>query len=285
MKIHFEKLTHAMGAPLLTKEIRGKTFTAPLHFHPEIELTLILKSSGKRFVGDSIQCFGPGDLVLLGENLPHYWSNVKDPYTNESTAHAIVVQFSTSFLGKEFMELSGANHIAKLLKSSARGICIKKTSRDIIAKKLVEILHLETFRKVLTILEILDEISKSKHCHLLASPYFKPYLSTEDCKKMDKVLNFVYNNLTSTLNISAIADSVNMSESGFCHYFKKRTQRTFTQFVNEIRIGKAKRLLIESDDSVAEISYACGFNAISHFNKQFYSLAGSPPTVFRKNYQ
>lgn len=284
MKIHFEKITHEIGAPLLLIEVKGKCFTAPLHFHPEIELTLILQSTGKRFVGDSIENFGPGDLVLLGENLPHCWSNAKDSSQNQTTAHAIAVQFNSLFLGNKFMELSGAKHIAKLLQDSSRGICIKNSSRDVVAKKLVEIPHLNMFRRVLTLLEILDIIARSKDWHFLASPYFKPYSNLDDSRKMDKIFNFVYNNLNSTLSISNIADSLNMSGSAFCHYFKKRTQRTFTQFLNEMRIGKAKQLLIESDDSIAEICYACGFNTISHFNKQFYLFTGSSPKAFRESF-
>lgn len=282
MKIHFEKVTPGFESPLLIKEVTGKVFHAPLHFHPEIELTLILESSGKRFVGDSIENFAPGDLVLLGENIPHFWSNEKDLLKQEGRAHAIVVQFDMFFLGERFLKLSGAKHIENLLRESRRGVCLKGKTKDIVAGKLTGILHLDTFGRILLLLDILDTIARSKDYYLLASPNFSAYSNDEDCRKMNKIYNFVYANLTQPLDITGISEMLNMSVSAFSHYFKKRTQRTFTQFVNETRIGKAKKLLIETDDSIAEIGYACGYNSLSNFNKQFNFFTGSSPKSFRK---
>lgn len=286
MKVHFEKVT--MREPLLVKEVKSKVFTAPFHFHPEIELCLIVKGSGKRFVGDSIEDFQRGDLVLLGENLPHFWSDGNKPSTDgEINAHAIVVQFNTLFLGENFLDLSGAKHIETLIKNSShRGICITGKTKDIVTDKIFTMQQKQTntFGRVLALLDILDILATSPNYYFLASPGFKSYFNPDDCQKVNKIYDYVYKNINNPLDIAKVAELVNMSVSAFCHFFKKRTQKTFTQFVNETRIGKARRLLIESDRSISEIGFECGYNSISNFNKQFDSLTGIAPKNFRKSY-
>lgn len=283
MKIHFIKINTAPGEHLMATEVKESRFSAPLHYHPELELTLILESSGKRFVGDSVQNFEAGDLVLVGENVPHFWRNDNN-ISEDSCSHAIVVQFSKSFLGENFFNSNGADHIDKLIKNSNRGVCLKDQSiKALIKEKLMQILALPSFEKTLLLLEILNIFAKSD-VYFLSSPGFKPYLNEIDYTRMNKVYNYVYNNISSSFDVSDVASQLNMSVSAFCHYFKKRTQKTFTQFINETRIGKAKRLLIETDKSIAEIAYESGYNSLSNFNKQFSSLEKSSPKIFRKNY-
>jgi AraC-like DNA-binding protein len=283
MKNHFIKINTTPGELLVATEVKGKKFPAPLHYHPELELTLILASTGKRFVGDSIQNFEPGDLVLVGENTPHFWSN-SDDLSEDSFSHAIVVQFNKSFLGENFFKLNCADHIDKLIMNSRRGICLNDpTAKALVTEKLMQMLVLPAFEQALLLLEILNIFAKSD-LYFLSSPAFRPYLNEIDCTRMNKVYNYVYNNITSSFDISEIAGLLNMSVSAFCHYFKKRTQKTFTQFINETRIGNAKRLLIETDKSIAEIAYDSGYHSLSNFNKQFNFLEKSSPKNFRENY-
>jgi len=283
MKTQFIKITADPGELLIAREVREKKFSAPLHYHPELELTLILESSGKRFIGDSIESFGPGDLVLVGENTPHFWCN-ELPLSEDDCSLAIVVQFSKDFLGDCFFKLTGAEHIDKLINNSSRGACLSSSStKALITKKILSILEAETFEKTLLLLEILNIFAKSE-VRYLSSPGFKPYLNETDYTRMNKVYNHVYNNICNSFDVSEIADLLNMSVSAFSHYFKKRTQKTFTQFINEARIGNAKRLLMETDKSIAEIAYESGYNSLSNFNKQFYSLVKYSPKTFRKNY-
>lgn len=284
MKTQFIKITTIPGEPLTATEVIEKQFSAPLHYHPEIELVLILESSGKRFVGDSIESFGPGDLVLIGENIPHFWCNEKQ-LSDDSYSRAIVVQFNKSFLGENFFNATGANHIVKLINDSTRGICLKDpVTKALVQEKLMTILDLSTFDRTLCLLDILNMLAKSKDVQYLSSPGFKPYLNEIDCTKMNKVYNYVYNNIGNSFDQSQVASLVNMSVSAFCHYFKKRTQKTFSRFITEIRIGNAKRLLIETDMSIAEIAYESGYNSLSNFNKQFHALEKFSPKIFRKNY-
>lgn len=282
MPVYFEKITSTPGEPIFTKWLEEKIFSFPLHYHPEIELTLILEGFGKRFVGDSIEDFEPGDLVLIGENIPHFWcssNNLTDRYSQ-----AIVVQFNKSFLGENFFKSAGADHIDKLISNSNKGICLKDSAiKALIQEKLMRIVHLDTFEKTMLLLEILNIFAKSD-VYYLSSSGFKPNLNEIDCTRLNKVYNYVYDNIGNSFEISDVADLLNMSISNFCHYFKKRTQKTFTQFINETRIGNAKRLLIETDKSIAEIAYESGYSSLSNFNKQFNSLVKFSPKQFRKNY-
>ncbi|SMO49514.1 AraC family transcriptional regulator [Solitalea koreensis] len=283
MKIHFIKINTVPGELLIATEVKERKFSAPLHYHPELELTLILESSGKRFIGDSIQNFEPDDLVLVGENLPHFWRNDSN-LLKDGFSRAIVVQFNKSFLGESFFTLNGANHINRLIKNSTRGVCFRDPiTKALIKDKLIRLLELDTFEKALGLLEILNILAKSDICYL-SSPEYKAHFNEIDCTRLNKVFNYVYNNINSSFEISEIADLLNMSVSAFCHYFKKRTQKTFMQFINETRIGKAKRLLIETDKSIAEIAYESGYNSLSNFNKQFNSLEKLSPKLFRKKY-
>jgi len=283
MRTQFIKITADPGELLIAREVRERKFSAPLHYHPELELTLILESSGKRFIGDSIESFGPGDLVLVGENTPHFWCN-DSPASEDSSSLAIVVQFSKDFLGDCFFKLTGAEHIDNLINNSSRGACLKSSStKALITKKILNILKVETFEKTLLLLEILNIFAKSEICYL-SSLGFRPYLNETDYTRMNKVYNYVYSNISNSFDVSEIADLLNMSVSAFSHYFKKRTQKTFTQFINETRIGNAKRLLMETDKSIAEIAYESGYNSLSNFNKQFCALVKYSPKNFRKNY-
>jgi len=283
MKNQFIKIIPNPGEPLVAREVSERKFSAPLHYHPELELTLILESSGKRFVGDSIENFEAGDLVLIGENTPHFWCN-DGCLSEDSDSLAIVVQFNKSFLGENFFKLNGADHIDKLINNSSRGICLKDDStKALITQKIRKILDLGTFEKTLLLLDILNIFANSD-VYYLSSPGFKPYLQEIDCARMNKVYNYVYTNINSSFNVSEIAGLLNMSVSAFSHYFKKRTQKTFTQFINETRIGNAKRLMIETDKSIAEIAYESGYSSLSNFNKQFNSLVKFPPKIFRRNY-
>jgi len=282
MSIYFEKITPNPGEPIFSKWLKEKKFSFPLHYHPELELTLILESSGKRFVGDSIEDFEAGDLVLIGENIPHFWCN--DNNQQDSYSQAIVVQFDKAFLGEHFFKSVRADHIDKLIANSNRGICLQDPStKALIKEKLIEIVNLDTFEKTLLLLEILHIFAKSD-VYYLSSSGFRPNLNEIDCTRLNKVYNYVYDNISNPFEIADIADLLNMSVSNFCHYFKKRTQKTFSQFINETRIGNVKRLLIETDKSIAEIAYESGYSSLSNFNKQFSTLVKFSPKDFRKKY-
>ncbi|HVU84077.1 MAG TPA: AraC family transcriptional regulator [Puia sp.] len=282
MRSQFIKITANSTEPIIVTEVVEKRFCAPLHYHPELELTLILEGTGKRFVGDSIEEFEPGDLVLVGENIPHYWCSPLI-VSEDSSASAIVVQFKKDFLGEDFFKLAGAEHIDRLI-NDGRGICLKAAHvKAFVHERLLKMKQLNTFGRTLLLLEILDLFARSE-VHYLSSPGFKPSLHETELTRMNKVYSYVYHNIGNPLDIAEIAGLLNMSVSTFSHYFKKRAQKTFTQFVNEMRIGLAKRLLIESEKSIAEIAYECGFSSLSNFNKQFNALVNLSPRVFRKSY-
>ena len=285
MKIHFEKITPPAGTPLLVRRVAGDTFAAPLHFHPELELTLIESSAGKRFVGDSIEPFEAGDVVLLGENLPHFWSNTLPGLADTAPAQAVVVQFGADFLGSDFWKRAGGRHIEQLLHDSRRGLCLQGATRAAAAATLAGLPECPAFEQVLTVLALLHQLAEAGDYRPLSSPGFRLRLRAEDCSRLNQVYGYIYANLNGPPSIGTAADLLCMSPSAFCHYFKKRTQKTFSQVVNEARIGQARQWLMETDRPVSDIGYHCGFATLSNFNKQFAHLSGCSPSRFRQRYQ
>ncbi|GJM34300.1 MAG: AraC family transcriptional regulator [Saprospiraceae bacterium] len=283
MKALFEKLEQPDNSPFLLKEVVLPAFNVPFHFHPELELTLIQKSEGRRYVGDHVGKFGPGDLVFIGKNEPHFWQNTKH---ENGGSKAIIVQFEEHFLGKTFFTKQGMQHIGKLMQKAHRGIQIGGHSKKVIEEKLLAMFDLDPFEKVVSLLSILTIIASSNDLEYLASPGYKATFNQADCDRINAVCQYVSDHYTVEIDTSYVAVSVaNMSTTAFCHYFKKRMNKTFTQFVNEVRVGEANQLLIHSNKDIAEIGYLCGYHSLSNFYKQFGQINHLSPKKYREKFK
>ncbi|MDN5200094.1 AraC family transcriptional regulator [Fulvivirgaceae bacterium BMA10] len=262
-------------------------FYDPLHFHPELQLTLILESKGTRFIGDSIGSFKAGDVFLIGPNLPHVFRNDKQYYEKENNlrARAISIFFTLDSLGKDFFSLPETIHIQKLLKKSSQGIKIKHKTRTKVIHLMEKIEELDKFGKLLQFLKILDVISHDHELECLSSISFGSSFSESDSKKINDVFEYVVKNFSNEIKLDDVASVANLSTTAFCRFFKLRTRKTFTQFLNEIRIGHACKLLLEEDLNITEICYQCGFNNISHFNRQFKNITSYTPTDYLRVHQ
>ena len=284
MKLHFEKITPTAGTPLVVQRVVDEAFTGPLHFHPELELTLIVRSAGQRYVGDSLEAFEAGDVVLLGENLPHRWASAP-PAAPGPPAEAVVVQFGADFATADFWQQAGGQHVAQLLHESRRGLCLRGDTRQAAAQLLQKLPELPAFEQVLALLGLLSQVARTGDYRPLSSSSFRVPLRQEDSRRLNRVYGYIYENLTASPDLATAAAALHLSPSAFCHYFKKHTQKTFSQVVNEARVGQAQQLLMTGDRPVADVGYACGFSSLSNFNKQFARVAGCAPTQFRRRYQ
>lgn len=284
LRIKFEKITLGKDVSLNVKKIKKKRFDSSLHFHPEIEITLILKSNGTRFVGDNISSFGRDDLVMIGTNLPHYWSNDNITDDSDGGSEAIVVQFEAGCMGKDFFEGPEMIHIKKLLNRSSKGLAIHGKTQSTISKQMRKILKSYPFKRVMVLLSILDILANSNEIEVLSSEGFPQNYHHSDSIRINEVYNYISAHLTDGVDVSQAAKNLSMSVSAFCHYFKKKTNKTFSRAVNEMRIGHANRLLLETDLKILEICYQSGFNNLSNFNKQFKSINGVTPRGFRTRY-
>ena len=246
------------------------------HYHPEFELTYIVKGNGYRIVGNSYEPFNDGDLVLLGSNLPHTWSGKADGDVNSD---AIVIQFSSEFI-LPFLELNESLLIKNMLDSSLRGINFEPDEH--LVTKIIEITETNGVERILKLISILDILSK-KQIKLIAPNTFHNVVSKKSEVRINKVCLFIQNNFQNKIYLKEVADLIYLTESNFCKFFKKATGKTYSDYVNEIRINEASRLLIQSDKTISQISFECGFETLSYFNRVFLNKKGITPSVYRKS--
>lgn len=247
------------------------------HYHPEIELVYVNGGSGKRQIGSHISYYTNGDLILIGSNMPH--CGFTDHLTGNMSE--TVVQMKTDFLGNEFFGIPEMKKIQSLFEIAKGGIAFfGKTKRKIGEK--MEILEYQTdFQRLLSILNILNELGKSEEYRILNAEGFSMETEVKDNDRINIVFNHVKNNFKEEITLDEIADLVSMTVPSFCRYFKKITNKTFVQFVNEYRLVHASKLLAEKPMSITEVCFESGFNNFSHFNKSFKSFTGQNPSEYR----
>jgi AraC-like DNA-binding protein len=278
MKAILEKISHDGDRSFASFEFQTRRFDCPFHYHPEIELTLIVSSSGQRYVGDHVGRFSAGDLVLMGPHLPHM-------YTNDSKlrgpAHSIVLQFLPECMGIDFFQRSELKGIHRLLEKSRVGLSFHGRVRDKAAPLLHRVLHLEGLPRFVTFLEILEILSRSNEYKTLASPTYSPSLALYQGERINRVCELISKKFKTGLTQSEAARMARMSGPSFSRFFKRATNKTFRAFLNEVRIGYASQVLLESDRTVAETCYDSGFGNLSNFNRQFLKLRNVSPREFR----
>ncbi len=256
------------------------------HYHPEFELVLFTESTGKRFIGDHTDQLAPGDMLLLGPYLPHYMRNDEDYYQSDSNLRirAIVVHFAEDFCGKEFFDIPEMALIKKVLSRSNLGIKISGETQKRLAPYMESLLTTSSFEKFNILLQILHIISLSKDLETLSSIGYTRFSPHEDTTRIDKVFEYMLQNYTQEISLNEMAEKVNMSVSAFCKFYKKRTGKTFTQTLNEIRVGHACKLFIENKKTVAEVSYLSGFKNLSYFHRNFKKITNYAPLEYRRRF-
>ena len=261
-------------------------FYTQWHYHHEIELTLICEGTGTRLVGDSIENFVPGDLVLMGANLPHMWRSdaAYHQHTDGLLAKSIVIHFREDFWGDSFLTLPEMKPIRELLERAKRGLKITGYTQQLISQKMSEFVRLEGIHRLIKLLDILSIIDESSDVAVLSSIGFSSSYTQNDAQRMTKIYEYVLNQFSREIALEEIAAVVHISPKSFCRYFKSKTRKTFTQFVSEVRIGQACKLLIDDKMSIGQICYEIGFMNLSNFNRQFKAMTGLTPAQYRKTY-
>lgn len=284
MLAYFEKISSSINHSFYVNNLITDHFKSPLHFHPEIEIMLVVNGSGTRFVGESIESFSPGDLVLVGANTPHFWFSDKKHYKKEGPAitDAIYIQFLENFFGDTFGNLPEMKAIKDLFIRAQRGMKFLGSSHAIISNLVKKIPASESFERLNLLLQVLHYMSISKEFIYLCNQNAVYKGDQRDCDRINKVYEYVMKNFHKEINLEEVADIANFAPTAFCRYFKVRTNKTFSQFLNEIRIGHACKLLIENEKSVAEICFESGFNYFSNFNKQFKKITHLSPLEYQR---
>ena len=264
---------------------RHKTeFTYPLHRHREFELNFIEHGAGvRRIVGDSIETVGEYDLALIGaENLEHVWENgiCQSPDIRE-----ITIQFAPDFLGDKILEKNQFDSIRKMLKAADHGLSFPLDS-------IMRVYHyLDTlaseqdhFQQFLKFMSILNELSKGEY-KILASSSFAHSSRNQESRRVTKVKQYINDHYAEDLRLDNMAALVGMSPSAFSRFFKMRTGKSLSDYILDIRLGYAARMLVDSTKNISEICYESGFNNLSNFNRIFKAKRGSTPRDFRALYK
>jgi AraC-like DNA-binding protein len=275
MRAIYENIATKKGSePFLAYHFEVPAFEFKWHYHPEYELTLITKGKGKRLVGDSNENFVTGDLVLLGPGLPHTWSS---DVVKKKNVSAVVIQFSEDFV-QNFLHLKGFDKIERLLSSSSRGLFFARAKE--IAQQ-VELLSTSSgVEKVTSLITILHQLTLQKNKRL-SSDYFNAVKSEATENRINKVCQHIQKNSAKAIDLEKIASLVHLSPSAFCKFFKRATGKTFSDYVNDIRIGNACHILTESDKTIGDIAYQTGFESLTYFNRVFLKKKGVTPREFR----
>lgn len=283
MLAYLEKVSVRPNESFAIRKFRTENFFSKLHFHPECELTLIESSHGLRFVGDSIQRFEPGDLVLLGSGLPHYWENPPDW---QGEAGSVVVQFLEEMLGEHWLDAPELSGVRRLLGRAQRGVRFSGRASVLVAEKMRRMTTLESMPRMLLLLETLHDLSQMKEAELLASAGYSPVFNVEDQSRLSRVLDYVNGSIAEGVEQREAARRAGLSPAAFSRYFRRKLGHTFGDFVNEVRIGRICRILMdEPERSVAEVAFATGYNNLANFNRQFRRRTGMSPMAYRRKHR
>lgn len=254
---------------------------AAWHFHPEIELVYVDQGSGKRHIGNHLSYYNEGDLIFIGANVPHYG------FTDRLTGNKqeVVIQFKEDFLGPEFFEAPEMAQIKKLFQRGKQGIVFYGATKETIGQQMEELTRMTPLNRLTGLLNILEGLSESDEYQLLNIDSVIIEAKPQDNNRLELLYDFVNREYTRHIPLAEAAGMVSMTEQAFSRFFKKKTGKTFTQFVNEHRLVHAARLLAEEPMSITDICYDCGFNNFSHFNKLFKKFTGKSPSQYRNEIQ
>lgn len=283
MKPFLQKLPLPADSSFVLVDFDKPYYETPWHFHPEYEIVLVTESTGQRFVGEHIKEYRAGDLCLIGPNVPHLYRSHEEYYApnSELRAKSIVIHFNDNFLGKDFFKIPEMIHIHSLFEKSNRVLDITGYSNKFISNKLMEMFGENPTKRLLSLLEILDNLARSEEYDFLTSGNSFG-TNIKDSDRVNKVFEYVMKNFKEEIRLGEVADLVSMSETSFSRYFKSRTNKNFTDFLSQIRIAHACKLLVEDKMGITEICYESGFNNLSNFNRKFKELMNISPSIYQK---
>ena len=258
------------------------------HYHPEIELVHIQQGSGTQFIGDSIQRFEPGDVLLVGTDLPHYWRCDRNYFNAESdlVAEATVIHFRADFWGTSFMQLPENRGLIHLLEQARRGIRLHGPGREQVQQLMARLLTEAGTARLVTLLQILLALVAALPQQELLTSSPHPTAGNEaDTERINRIYAYSLAHFQQAIPLADIAAVANLSAHSFCRYFKAHSRKPYSRFLLELRVRHACQLLQEGELSVAQVCFESGFNQFSGFNKYFRQITGKSPLQYRQEVQ
>ncbi len=281
MRPAFEQTPQRPWESFHCEVVRGLSYNATWHFHPEIQITLVLQSIGYRLVGDKISPLKAGDIVLVGSNLPHVWHQEEPQPGKKTEVHAIIIRFLKTFLGTGFLQLPEMEKVVRLLDNAGRGLLITGSTRARIAALMQELPERRGLDRIAGLLSILDILADSEELKPIASAGFVPEVSRDDQHRLERIITYIHDHLSEPIERGTVASLAHLNETAFSRFFKLRTGKTLPQYINEVRIGRACRLLADERTKVVDIALHCGFPNLANFNRRFLQITGLKPREYR----
>ncbi|WP_339840053.1 AraC family transcriptional regulator [uncultured Maribacter sp.] len=256
---------------------------ARIHSHKNFELNYITSGTGRRIVGDNISGFETGDLVLLGPDLPHCWE-LLDAENNEPPT-CIVTHFSENIINSDFFKMPELEKVVDLLKQSNRGIRFKVENDTEIREILGEMSETKGLEYYIGLLKIFNSLIKIEEREKLSNPMNQSSVFSKNIDKINKIYEYVFQNIQEGIKLEEASSVLNMAPSSFCRFFKKKTGLTFMEYVKNVRVGIAAKLLAETDKQITQICFESGYNNLANFNHYFKANMGKTPSDYRKNFR
>ena len=277
------KILKTAEESILVEEWRLPYFYSRVHFHPEYQLTFIHNSSGSLFIGDKLEAFQPGDIFIIGSNVPHVFiNNENDLIPKDNSVNAISIFFTKSSFGNGFLDLPELKQIRDMLQKAEFGVKTEGSCRKRVAVQLASISQLPKFDRLITLLSALQTIAASDEIMLISSSSIPLVFERNESNKIDLVYEYTLKNFAHKITLKEVADLMNMTPTSFCKFFKLHTRKTYVEFLIGIRISNACRQLVSGRKNVSEIAYSCGFTNLSNFTRQFKTMIGLSPREYRK---
>lgn len=283
MKLQFKSAEQDSLSSIIARRVHLPHMGGDWHFHEEFELIYFLKGQGMRIVGDHISNFQKGELVLVGQWLPHLWRNDEDNPAEVSTDF-IVIKFTRMFGDVDLFCMPELVHIKALLREANQGILFSKKTRKTVHDDLLKLTTAESSEKLILLLSILRKLVRSTDYQMLSGPNFTIPKEVAGENRLQKVINYISTNYSQNIGLDDISKIAVMTPPAFCRFFKTRTNKTFSLFLNEVRISKACQLLINGEAPIKQICYDVGFSSLTNFNRTFKNFKGSSPSSYRDSY-
>lgn len=286
MKLALQKSPIPATQAFVARYLSEPYFDPNWHFHPEYQLFVVLRGTGTRFIGDQVKPFKEGDLVFTGPNLPHLWRSDPEYFEGKEgyRTEGIVIYFQEDFLGKAFLQKEEMHRLKHLFLMAYRGFEVTGSTASKVRKMMQELLKQEGFARVIHLLEILHVLATTPSYQVLSSLGYTNTLKEADTERMNKVHAFVMKNFRNRISLEEVATIANMAPTSFSRYFKTHANKTFSDFVSEIRLGYACKLLMEDKVTISQACYESGFQTLSNFNRQFKAFTSRTPKAYKKEF-
>jgi len=286
MKPHFYKVNALPGESYTALHLKSRNFGSIWHYHPELELHYTVKGHGMRFIGDNVSSFRPGEVILLGENLPHSWQCQKEYYDEDPQAsvEAVVVQFLPDCMGKELFALPEAYLLPRLFEKAKMGMVIHGSAGEALRELMPAAVHATDLERLVVLLKILSVLSTTDEYDHITSPYAFYRTDEIETLQLSEIYNYTLAHFKEDISLEDVAALRNLTVTSFCRYFKMMTNKSYYDLLIEIRISHACRLLVEDRYPTDSLCYECGFRNVSNFYRHFKRITGMTPLEYKRTF-